>query len=210
MVDLSHYIPSLAQSLTSAERLKDLSDILLEEQDEQQVLNKNIDIRFDNVSFYYPNGHREVISDFSFDFTPGSRTAIVGETSTGKSTLIRLILALLHPQKGQIYLYNEKQKAKVSSLTRCNMVYVPQGNTLLSGTIQDNLLLGNPTATKEQIEEVLQTAASEFVYDLPDGLNTICGERGAGLSEGQEQRICIARGLLRPGNVLLLDEFFIG
>ncbi|MBB4036615.1 ABC-type multidrug transport system fused ATPase/permease subunit [Dysgonomonas hofstadii] len=207
MVDLSHYVPFLAQSLTSVEQLKELSDIPLDEQGEQQVLNKNIGIRFDNVSFCYPNDHREVISDFSFDFVPGSRTAIVGETGTGKSTLIRLILALLHPQKGQIYLYNEKQKAKVSSLTRRNMIYVPQGNTLLSGTIRDNLLLGNPTATKEQIEKVLQTAAAEFVYDLPDELNTICGERGAGLSEGQAQRICIARGLLRPGSILLLDEF---
>ena len=86
------------------------------------------------------------------------------------------------------------------------MVYVPQGK-LLSGTIRDNLLLGNPNATDEELERALTTAVAEFVFDLPQGLNTLSGECGSGLSEGQAQRICIARGLLRPGNILLLDEF---
>jgi len=207
MVDLSHYVPSLAQSLTSAERLKELSDIPLEQQGEQLALDGSVGISLENISFAYPDADRNVITHFSFDFVPGSRTAIIGQTGTGKSTLIRLILALLHPQKGQIYLYNDKQKVQTSPLTRCNMVYVPQGNTLLSGTIRDNLLLGAPTATKKQIDDVLHTAVAEFVYHLPDGLDTLCGERGTGLSEGQAQRICIARGLLRPGSVLLFDEF---
>lgn len=206
IVDLGRYIPSLVQTITSAERLKELNDISLEKQGEQQIIDSCPGIYMEGVTFTYPDGDRQIIKDFTFDFKPGSRTAIVGETGAGKSTLIRLMLSLLYPQQGKIYLYNQKQKIEASPLTRCNLVYVPQGNTLLSGTIRDNLLLGNPNATDEQLKGVLTTAVSEFVYELPEGLDTVCGEHGAGLSEGQAQRICIARGLLRPGNVLLLDE----
>ena len=98
------------------------------------------------------------------------------------------------------------QSSPLSPSTRCNLVYVPQGNTLLSGTIRDNLLVGKSDATDEELREALHTAVADFVHDLPDGLDTLCGERGAGLSEGQAQRIAIARGLLRQGGVLLLDE----
>jgi ABC-type multidrug transport system fused ATPase/permease subunit len=94
-----------------------------------------------------------------------------------------------------------------SPATRCNLVYVPQGNTLFSGTVRENLLMGNPEATETQMVDALRTAVADFVLELPDGLDTRCGEGGAGLSEGQAQRIAIARGLLRPGSILLLDEF---
>ena len=94
-----------------------------------------------------------------------------------------------------------------TAATRPNLVYVPQGNTLFSGSIRDNLLMGDPQADDQRLWEVLETAAADFVRDLPDGLDTLCGERGTGLSEGQAQRIAIARGLLRPGSILLLDEF---
>ncbi|MFV0417417.1 MAG: ABC transporter ATP-binding protein [Dysgonomonas sp.] len=207
MIDLGSYLPSVVQSITSSERLKELSDIPLERQGKQLILEGSIGIRLENISFTYPDGDRQIIQDFFFNFIPGSRTAIIGKTGTGKSTLIRLILSLLHPQKGEIYIYNQEQEVAISPLVRCNMVYVPQGNTLLSGTIRDNLLLGKPNATEKELRYVLTTAVAEFVYDLPDGLDTVCGEKGAGLSEGQSQRICIARGLLRPGNILLLDEF---
>lgn len=94
----------------------------------------------------------------------------------------------------------------VSPQTRCNLVYVPQGNTLFSGTIRNNLHLGNPDATDEQMREALRTACADFVFSLPNGLDTELGENSSGLSQGQAQRISIARALLRDGNILLLDE----
>lgn len=207
LVELSQYIPSLVHTITSAERLNELDGLTIEVQGEQQMLDGEVGIRLENISFSYPDGKRQIIERLSYDFTPGSRTAIVGETGVGKSTLIRLMLALLQPREGRVYLYNSIQELEASPLTRCNLVYVPQGNTLLSGTIRDNLLLGNPNATEQDLRKVLTTAVADFIYDLPEGLDTLCGERGTGLSEGQAQRICIARGLLRPGNILLLDEF---
>ena len=151
-------------------------------------------------------------SEISFDFAPGSRTAIVGPTGVGKSTLIRLLLSLLRPQEGLVEIYKsdvegETAMLPVSAATRCNLVYVPQGNSPFSGTIRENLLMGNPDATDEQMTSALHTAAADFVFDFPDGLDSRCTEGGAGLSEGQAQRIAIARALLRPGSILLLDEF---
>ena len=167
---------------------------------------------------------RVIFDGFSYDFRPGSRTAIVGPTGVGKSTLIRLMLALLCPQKGCVSVYSDcvdsdlgigsasEAGTKIVSYpaspsTRCNLVYVPQGNTLFSGTVRENLLMGNPDATDHQLSTALHTAAADFVFDLPSGLDTQCFESGAGLSEGQAQRIAIARALLRPGSILLLDEF---
>ena len=206
MVDISSYLPSLIHAVTSAERLIELDSLPAEEQGGRLMLEGSVGICFENVSFAYPDGDRNIIASFSHDFLPGSRTAVVGQTGTGKSTLIRLMLDLLHLQEGKIYLHNNRRRVESGSRTRCNLVYVPQGNTLLSGTIRENLLLGNPNATDKQLDEALTTAAAEFVYALPEGVDTLCGEKGTGLSEGQAQRICIARGLLRPGSILLLDE----
>ena len=98
------------------------------------------------------------------------------------------------------------QSLKVSEKTRSNFVYVPQNNALFSGTIRENLLIGNPKATDRQLHDVLKMASADFVFELPEGIDTFSGERGARLSEGQAQRVSIARSLLRPGNILLLDE----
>lgn len=155
---------------------------------------------------YLSGGSRQVLTDFSHDFPPGSLTAIVGETGVGKSTLLRLVLALLEPDKGRVVFYHGNREVVASPQTRCNLSYVPQGNTLVSGTIRENLRMGNPDATEEEMRQALHLAVADFVFALSDGLDTVCGERGTGLSEGQAQRIAIARGLLRPGSILLLDE----
>lgn len=206
LADLARMIPTLVGALTSAERLMELEELPMEVTGKPVFVEGRVGIRFTDVSFRYADGGREVIARMKEDFSPGSMTAVLGETGAGKTTLIRLILALVTPTAGRVTLYNEAEEVDTSPLTRCNLVYVPQGNTLFSGTIRENLLLGRPDATDEELWEVLRIACAEFVETLPEGLDSSCGERGGGLSEGQAQRIAIARSLLRPGSVLLLDE----
>lgn len=206
MVDLSRQIPAFIRVFTATERLAELTSLPLEPQGSPVRLDGSLGVRISHVSFSYQGNSRQILNDFTYDFRPGSLTAIVGETGVGKSTLIKLILALIRPDEGEITVYNGKEEVAVSPQTRCNLSYVPQGNTLFSGTIRDNLLIGNQHATEEDMRQALHTAVADFVFSLPAGLDTVCGEQGTGLSEGQAQRIAIARGLLRPGNVLLLDE----
>ena len=206
MVDISRQISVFIRVLTATERLAELTALPLEQQGKPIQLEGSLGIRISHLHFSYPGSDQEVLADFSHDFHPGSLTAIVGETGVGKSTLIKLILALVQPKEGKIAVYNDQEMVEVSPQTRCNLSYVPQGNTLFSGTIRDNLLRGNPYATEEDMRSALHTAVADFVFSLPEELDTVCGEQGTGLSEGQAQRIAIARGLLRPGNILLLDE----
>ena len=207
LVNLTRQIPGLIYSSTSIDRLMEMEDAPKEVAGDPVRLAGPAGIRVENLDYRYPDGKRMILKDLTFDFPPLSRTAIVGETGAGKSTLIRLMLALLKPVGGRVVLYDEAQEAPASAATRCNLVYVPQGNTLFSGSVRENLLMGKPDATEEEMKAALETAVADFVYSLPDGLETRCGEGGSGLSEGQSQRIAIARGLLRPGSILLLDEF---
>ena len=207
LVNLARQIPSFIYSTTSIDRLMEMEDAPKEVAGHPVKLAGPAGIRVEDLDYRYPDGQRMILRGLTFDFPPLSRTAIVGETGSGKSTLIRLMLALLKPVSGRVVLYDGTQEVPASAATRCNLVYVPQGNTLFSGSVRENLRMGNPEATEEEMKAALETAVADFVFSLPDGMDTRCGEGGAGLSEGQAQRIAIARGLLRPGSILLLDEF---
>ena len=203
---LTRLVPQFVGVFTAAERLMELEENPLEEQGDPLLMEAPCGIRFNDVSFAYEKEEGQVINHLSFDFKPGSCTAILGETGAGKTTLVRMILALIRPQGGEVAIYNGKDSVALSPRHRCNLVYVPQGNTLLSGTIRENLRLGRVTATDEEMGNALQLACADFVKDLPQGLDSPCSESGGGLSEGQAQRIAIARALLREGSVMLFDE----
>ena len=211
IADISRHIPAFIHSLTSVERLLELTDLALEDKGEDILFNSAPGIRIDDVTFAYtdvPEGmeSQKVFEHFSYDFKPGTVTAIMGVTGVGKSTLTRLVLALLRPAAGSVTLYDGERTVPASPSTRCNFRYVPQGNSLMSGTVRDNLLLANPLASEGEMKEALHLAVADFVLGLPDGLDTVCSEKGSGLSEGQAQRIAIARALLHSGGVLILDE----
>lgn len=208
--------PKIIHSMAAIDRLEELKS----EQEPDAGLPEEripgiLGVRLEGVSFGYMGQTREIIDKFSYDFEPGSKVAIMGETGAGKTTLLRILLGLVRPDTGRMLVYSENRDGDgtasgtveiLSKKTRPNFVYVPQGNTLMSGTIRHNLQMACPTATEGDLERVLHLACAEFVLDLPQGLDTELGERGHGLSEGQAQRVAIARGLLRPGNILLFDE----
>ena len=204
--DLTRLAPVFVGVFTAAERLMELEENPLEEQGDPIPLTAPCGVRLEHITYAYDDGDSNVIELLDFDFYPGSCTAVLGETGAGKTTLIRLILALLHPNEGKVILYNQQEQKELSPLMRCNFVYVPQGNTLMSGTIRDNLRLGKLNATEEEIKAALEMSCASFVMELPDGLDTVCTEAGGGLSEGQAQRISIARALLRNRPIMLFDE----
>lgn len=204
--DLTRLAPVFVGVFTAAERLMELEENPLEEQGDPIPLTAPCGVRLEHITYAYDDGDSNVIEQLDFDFYPGSCTAVLGETGAGKTTLIRLILALLHPNEGKVILYNQQEQKELSPLMRCNFVYVPQGNTLMSGTIRDNLRLGKLNATEEEIKAALEISCASFVMELPDGLDTVCTEAGGGLSEGQAQRISIARALLRNRPIMLFDE----
>lgn len=206
LVEMGSQIPALVHATASIDRLIEIESLPREDPGEQILLDATAGIRLSDVSFAYPDSERDVFCGFSYDFKPGTRTAVVGPTGVGKSTLIRILLSLLKPRSGSVEIYSS-ESFPMSPSMRSNLVYVPQGNTLFSGTIRDNLMMGKPDASDDELWAVLQTAAADFVTELPAGLDTQCFEAGGGLSEGQAQRIAIARALLRPGSILLLDEF---
>ena len=206
--ELARKIPAFIHALSSIERLAELENLDPEENAPLCRLEAPAGILFKDVTFSYPDSHSGVLfNSFSHNFLPGTMTVVAGATGIGKSTLVRLMLGLLKPQSGSILIYGSSSNSHYASkATRCNFKYVPQGNTLLSGTILDNLLMADPNADRERIDAALHIAAADFVHSLPEGLQTICGESGSGLSEGQCQRIAIARALLQSGSVLLMDE----
>lgn len=202
---LTKFVPIFISAFTASERLMELEEIPAEES--KSTTDTPTDgaparIEINDVSYQYSAHSRHIISGLTFTFPAGSTTAIVGETGAGKTTLIRLMLALVKPCGGHVTIDGKD----ITVTHRRLFTYVPQGNTLLSGTLRDNLLMGRPDATDDELWEVLHVASANFVKRLPDGLDTECSEMGGGLSEGQAQRICIARALLRRCPIMLFDE----
>ena len=201
-------LPSVIYSTASIDRLEELAQANEELSDNGESISDSelIGIRMDDVTFRYAKGDREVVDHFTHNFRPGSKTVILGTTGAGKTTLFRLILSFIKPDSGTVTFYGDGFSHVADRSTRAHVVVVPQGNTLISGTIRNNLLVAKPDASDEELRLALHTACADFVFDLPESLDTVLAEHGGGLSEGQAQRIAIARGLLRPGSVLLLDE----
>ena len=207
ILSILNMVPQVVHTTASIDRLEDLEKSKEPEgENESKALEGSLGVRLENLHFGYATDRHEILEGFSHDFEPGSKTAIMGTTGIGKTTLFRLMLGFVKPDSGRMLLYSDSEVCAISKETRTNFVYVPQGNTLLSGSIRLNLLIAKPDATDDELKNALHAACADFVLDLPDGLDTEIGERGRGLSEGQAQRIAIARGLLRPGNIWLFDE----
>ncbi len=205
-------IPSFLNSSVSAHRIRELVELPKETHVplDDSVISRSEDgftVSMNKVDFSY-NEKKPIISASDFVASPGEIIALIGPSGEGKTTMIRLILGLIHPKEGQVSLYtSDGRKIEVNAETRQLFSYVPQGNTILSGTIAENLRMVKEDASDEEIVEALQIACCwEFVENLPDGYNSYIGERGRGLSEGQAQRIAIARAVLRDAPILLLDE----
>ncbi len=202
-------IPQLMHTSASVDRIREVEQLEQEEQMDPKRKpehGQKIGIRLQEISYSYPNSQKSILSCFSHDFLPATSTALLGETGRGKTTLLRIISGLIIPTRGRVLLYTPDGRELTGVEMRRHIVYVTQGNTLMSGTIRANLLLANPHATEEEMEKALHTAVADFVFRLPQGIDTVIGEHAARLSEGQAQRIAIARGLMRDGEVMLLDE----
>ena len=205
-------IPSFLNSSVSAHRIRELVELpkevhIPESNELDRYADQGFTVQMEDVNFSYVEGKR-VITDSSFQACPGEIIALVGPSGEGKTTMIRLILGLIRPEQGNVVIRTSGgMEIKMNAETRHLFAYVPQGNTILSGTIAENMRIVKEDASDEEIIEALKTACAwEFVEKMPDTINAKIGERGRGFSEGQAQRIAIARAILRDAPILLLDE----
>lgn len=208
--------PSAISIATAAGRIKQITDLPMEQDADGEAARAMADasatagirVRCENVTYSYDDSTQTVLNDISFQVEPGETIAFVGPSGEGKTTILRLLLGLVEPDSGQLTVeVPDGQTLPISDSTRRLCAYVPQGNTIFSGTIADNLRVVAPEATEQMLIAALKTAdAWGFVSQLPQGLDTRIGERGVNFSEGQIQRISIARAVLRQAPVLIMDE----
>lgn len=207
--------PNIISIATSAGRMMELCELNAEEDADASAAssmlaeskNNTIELSVNNVSFSYKNSAETVIKNANFKIKSGETVAIIGPSGEGKTTMLRLILGLVTPTEGEILFSDKNQTLNATMSTRRLCSYVLQVNSILCGTVAENLRIVKPDATDEELINVLKLAGAwKFVSKLPDGLNAEIGERNINLSEGQAQRISIARALLRNSPVLLMDE----
>lgn len=207
--------PSAVSIATSAGRIKELSELPKETDDDKQSVDEMLEaskkdslkISGKDITFSYKGSEQAVLSNADFCMQSGETVAFIGPSGEGKTTALRLILGLIRPFEGKVEFSCGGETVSASCSTRRLCSYVPQGNDVVSGSVAENLLAVNPEASDKDIEEALKTAdAWDFVSALPDGIKSDVGEHGSNFSEGQAQRIAIARAVLRKAPVLLMDE----
>ena len=204
---LSGSLSRFYSAIASAERLLEITDLaedLPEREDTAEIYEKMKSISLSGICFSYDD--TLVFEDAGIEILKGELTLISGISGIGKSTMLKMLMGVLSPSKGEISAICDGEKLKLDSSTRRLFAYVPQGNFLMSGTIRENMLLAREDATDEEILFALKVSSAKFFDELPDGLDTVLGERGSGLSEGQIQRLAIARAVLCNAPILLLDE----
>ena len=210
-VNITKVVPDYYAIIASAERIIEIEKIENEEKNIEVIDAKKFykefeSAKFENIQFNY--GRENVLEEGNAEFKKGDFVAIRGISGIGKSTLMKMLLGVFKPNKGTIKLYKDDgTSVDASPDTRSLFSYVPQGNYLFSGTLKDNILLINPFAKDEDIQKALEISdIADFVDELPDGLNTVLGEKGMGISEGQAQRLAIARAIISDAPIILLDE----
>ncbi len=206
IIGLAQLIPRIISMFASAGRIIELQNLSCEQYTGNSIKPEGVGVTVSDISFGYNDDL--VFDDASIEFKPGEFTAIVGKSGIGKTTLVRLIMAFTDNMTGNITFFNTYgDTMKASPDARNFIAYVPQGNTLFSGTIKENILMGKKDATDEEIVEALKSSAAyDFIKEFPKGIDTVIGEKGIGISEGQAQRIAIARALVRKAPFLILDE----
>ena len=205
---LSQCIPQIISAIGATERLMEIESLTSENLSKSKLkdITTNLYITGKDINFSYKK-ELPILKNINFNINPSEIVALVGPSGEGKTTLIRLILSLIHPTSGNAYISNSSINEDIIPDHRNLISYVPQGNTLFSGTIEENLKIGNPDATMEELIDCCKIAcAYDFINSLDDKFKTVIGEKGLGISEGQAQRLAIARALLKKTPILILDE----
>lgn len=206
IMGLAQQVPKIVSIFTSAGRIIELEDIEVEKRNEENIEFMQVGVNLENITYGYTD--EPVLDGASLNIKPGEFVSIIGQSGIGKTTMVRLIMSFMNQKEGYINFYNSQgDKEEANAATREFIAYVPQGNTLFSGTVRENIQMGNLRCSeREMIKALKLSSAYDFVQKLPQGLDTVIGERGHGLSEGQAQRIAIARALVRRAPFLIFDE----